>query len=128
MDHARTRADMKEQIGHLAELHDLLTCLSGKWVPTILASLSTGPKRNFQLRHAASGISAKSLSDVLRRLMRDGFVSQSLHIDDVGNVGVGYELTRLGAAAVELMGDIESWVTVHYPDVEKSRDASCPRT
>jgi DNA-binding HxlR family transcriptional regulator len=121
LNHTRPCADLHNSIERLVKLHDLLSCLSGKWVPVILASLATGSKRNFQLRHAAPGISAKSLSQVLRRLISDGFVAQSLHTDEGGQVGVGYHLTELGSSVVELIGDIDAWVSTHYDALERSR-------
>jgi DNA-binding HxlR family transcriptional regulator len=121
LNDARPGAGLEPDSPDFIALQDLLSCLSGKWVPAVLVALSSGPKRNFQLRQGARGISAKSLSEVLRRLCRDGFVAQSLHSDGVGNVGVGYHLTDLGWSAVGLLGEVQSWVSIHNRDVEESR-------
>lgn len=121
LNDARPCAGLEQEGPELSALQDVLSCLSGKWVPAVLVALSSGPKRNFQLRQGARGISAKSLSEVLRRLCRDGFVAQSLHSDGFGNVGVGYRLTDVGWSALALLGEVQSWVSIHYSDVEESR-------
>lgn len=125
LDGTRPGAELDESPRGLWELQDVLGCLSGKWVPVVLATLSHGPKRNFQLRQAAPGISAKVLSDVLRRLIRDGLITQVLHIDSAGHTGVGYQLTELGSAGIGLLVNIQAWASAHVSEIEKSRDATC---
>jgi DNA-binding HxlR family transcriptional regulator len=126
LDDARPCGDPHDNIEQLVKLQDLLSCLSGKWVPVILVSLTSGSKRNFQLRRAARGISAKSLSQVLHRLMSEGFVAQGLHTDGCGHVGVGYHLTELGSSVVDLIGDIDVWVSTHLVAIERSRRSPAP--
>jgi DNA-binding HxlR family transcriptional regulator len=105
----------------LLELTDVLGVVSGKWIPALLCALARGPKRNFQLRHTTRGISAKALSDSLRRLVRDGLVTRVVHDDGVGPAGLGYALTPFGLEVVELLAVLDEWTSRHYGMIVASR-------
>jgi DNA-binding HxlR family transcriptional regulator len=105
----------------LVALQDVLASLGGKWVAALLFELRERPRRNFQLRQAVRGISSKALSASLQRLIRDGLVRHVVHEDDSGHVGLGYALTDLGAAAVDLLGAVNDWVCTYYSEIELSR-------
>lgn len=105
----------------LLELTDVLGVVSGKWVPGLLCALARGPKRNFQLRHATRGISAKALSDSLRRLVRDGLVTRAIYDDGLGPAGLGYDLTPLGREVLDLLVVLDQWTADHYAAIVASR-------
>jgi DNA-binding HxlR family transcriptional regulator len=107
----------------LLELADVLGVVSGKWIPALLCELAGGPKRNFQLRHATRGISAKALSDSLRRLVRDGLVTRVVHDDGLAPAGLGYALTPFGDEVIELLAVLDEWTARHYPTMVASRSS-----
>lgn len=106
------------------ELHEVLASVACKWVPTVLFALSDGPKRNFQLRIAARGVSPKALTEALHRLVRDGMITHVVHTDSYGNTGLGYALTALGEDTVEQLTTLDAWARVHYPMIAENRDAN----
>jgi len=105
----------------LGRTQDVLATLAGKWVTALLFELRDGPRRNFQLRQAVGGISAKALSETLRRLVRDGMISHVVHEDSFGQVGLGYALSELGVAALELLEHVGVWAEAHHDEIEVNR-------
>jgi len=103
---------------------DVVGLLAGKWLVAVLCELHEAPKRNFQLRHAIHGISAKMLSDTLRRLTRDGFVTHVVHDDAQGQIGLGYALTGLGRSAFDLLQVVHDWGSEYLDEVDANR-AQC---
>ncbi|MBB4686273.1 winged helix-turn-helix transcriptional regulator [Amycolatopsis jiangsuensis] len=78
------------------------------WHPVVLWALKDGPRRHGELRTMIGGISAKVLTEALRKLERDGMVER---------VAGGYGLTRLG---VSFLGPIEAfghWAEEHGDEV-----------
>jgi DNA-binding HxlR family transcriptional regulator len=55
-----------------------LTVMGGKWKTIILARLKQGPMRYGELRKVVPGLAEKVLTQRLRELERDGFVTRVL--------------------------------------------------
>jgi DNA-binding HxlR family transcriptional regulator len=72
----------------------VLDHLGDKWALLIIERLGAGPVRFNQIRRDISGISQKVLSQVLRRLERDGLVARTAY--PTVPVTVEYALTDLG--------------------------------
>ena len=96
---------------------EVLGLLSRKWVVAILRELLGGARRNFQLRHAITGIQPKVLRETLRFLERDGVVERVLHDYEVGGKGIAYELTGLGCTLVEPLTSMFEWGRDHLDEV-----------
>jgi DNA-binding HxlR family transcriptional regulator len=121
---SRFRADQSRltpTAEELSSVQEVLAIFGGKWVGAILVELHGGPRRNFQLRLALNGVSAKMLSESLRRLLRDGLITHAIHEDGCGQVGLGYALTNLGRSGVELLGVMRNWAGAHLVEVEANR-------
>lgn len=86
-----------------------MAVLGGAWTPNILWYLGPGPRRFNELRGDIGGVSAKVLSDRLRRLHRDGVVTR--RVMDTSPPTVEYELTDLGR---ELLPAVEAIVNVGH--------------
>lgn len=71
--------------------------VSNTWHPVVLWALKNGPLRHGELRTRIGGISAKVLTEAVRKLERDGLI---------GRVDGAYRLTDLG---VSFLGPIEGF-------------------
>lgn len=86
-----------------------MSILGGAWTPHIIWYLSQNPRRFSELRHDIKGVSAKVLSDRLKRLVADGVVHREAL--DTSPPTVEYRLSELGR---ELKPAIEAIVNVGH--------------
>lgn len=97
----------------------VLDAISGKWTVAIVYILSKGTKRHSELFRLIPGISQKMLTQKLRELERDGFVTRKVY--PVVPPQVEYSLTSFGNSLIALLSQIYQWGEVHYHEVEKAR-------
>jgi DNA-binding HxlR family transcriptional regulator len=86
-----------------------------KWGGLVIRCLEDGPRRFNELRVPLRGITAKVLSQSLRRLQRDGLVMR---------VGEGYDLTPLGRSMIEPMNVACAWAADHWDELIDAREAA----
>ena len=67
-----------------------------------------------------AGASQRMLTQTLRRLERDGFVTRT--VTPTVPVRVDYELTELGQQIVPLQRSIKAWAEQHIPQVHAARE------
>jgi len=72
----------------------VLDLLADKWTVLVIGSLSGGRKRHTQIAREIEGVSAKMLTQTLRRLEQDGMLERTVY--PVVPPRVEYELTPLG--------------------------------
>lgn len=100
----------------------VLGLLADKWTVLIVAALSPGPLRHGALRRRVQGISAKVMTQVLRRLERDGLVSRDARATVPPQVE--YTLTALGRTLVDPLSGLCRWAAAHLEEVEEARGRS----
>jgi DNA-binding HxlR family transcriptional regulator len=100
----------------------VLGLLADRWTVLIVEALSTGPLRHGALRRRVQGISAKVLTQALRRLERDGLVSRDAR--PTVPPQVEYALTSLGRTLVEPLSGLCRWAAAHLEEVEAARERS----
>lgn len=84
--------------------HWLIRQLGDRWSVPVLSTLSSEPRRFFELCDELSPISSKMLDSTLKKLMRIGFVRRSgVHTQTV------YELTELGVSARPAVQKLLRW-------------------
>ena len=88
-------------------LTECMALLGGAWTPNVVWYLREGPRRFNELRGDVEGISAKVLSQRLRRLTADGIVDRT--VMPTSPPTVEYELTELGR---ELLPAVDAIVAV----------------
>ena len=98
----------------------MLDRVSNRWSVLILSLLMERPRRFNQLRRELGGISQKMLSQTLKVLERDGFVSRLA--EPTVPVTVIYSLNPLGASLLETVGALRDWSEANYPDVLCARE------
>lgn len=100
----------------------LVDVLSDKWVCLVFCSLLRGPARHSEIARQISGVSQKMLTQTLRNLERDGFVSRTVTAEVP--VRVDYELTDLGRNFAPVIGAIKSWAEAHMDEILAAREAN----
>ncbi|WP_345565032.1 helix-turn-helix domain-containing protein [Nonomuraea rosea] len=94
--------------------------LANTWNAVTLWALRHGPRRPGLLREEIGGISAKVLTETLRRLEFNGLVARHTYAEAPPRVE--YELTDLGRTllpAIEIFGD---WAHTHADEVLAAQD------
>lgn len=98
----------------------LLDRIADKWVVLVLGLLEPGPQRFNALRRQIEGISQKMLTQTLRSLEADGFVTRRVFA--TVPVTVEYQLTPLGRSLNSVLDPIRAWAETNMSRVEKARE------
>jgi DNA-binding HxlR family transcriptional regulator len=99
----------------------VLDHLGDKWALLILDRLRHGPTRFNAIRRDVGGISQKVLSQVLKRLERDGMITRSAY--PTVPVTVEYALTALGETLKERVGPLLHWAEENMDGIRVAQDA-----
>ncbi len=108
---------------------DLLVVRPSKWTLVVIVQLRAGTMRFNELRRNMGGVPQKSLSQTLRELERDGFVTRTAYATIPPRVD--YELTELGRELLVLADQFQHFAQRNRQAVEAARrlfDASGERT
>ncbi|MFI5984077.1 winged helix-turn-helix transcriptional regulator [Streptomyces sp. NPDC051555] len=92
-----------------------------KWGTLILRCLQDGPRRFSELKVPLRGITAKSLTQSLRRLERDGFVAREEHTG--AERRVEYALTPLGLGLLGPLDAACAWTRDHWDELIDAQEA-----
>ena len=99
----------------------LLDRIGDRWTVLIVVALDPGPQRFGALAARVGGISQKMLTQTLRSLERDGFVTRTAYPEIPPRVE--YDLTPLGRSLLEPLRALEEWAVTNLPAVTESNDA-----
>jgi DNA-binding HxlR family transcriptional regulator len=99
----------------------LLDALTDKWVTLVLTALAEAgrPLRFSELQRAIAGVSQKMLTQTLRALERDGFVTRT--VTPSVPVRVDYDLTPLGSDLMPVVRAVKTWAETHFDQVQAAR-------
>lgn len=104
-----------------ALVYDLIGAVADKWSMIVLETLDEqGELRFTQISKAIPGISQKMLTQTLRRMERDGFVTRTVHA--VVPPRVDYRLTPLGESLGEAFCGVWLWAEANLEAVAKARE------
>ena len=81
--------------------------IGGKWTGSIIYHLKDGPVRFNDLARMLGGASKKMIDQRLKELEARGMVSRTVISDRP--IAVTYELTALGASALEILDQLREW-------------------
>lgn len=91
-----------------------------KWTGMVLRCLEDGRPRRFgELRVPLYWITPKVLTETLRSMERNGFVSRTVH--DENPPRVEYALTELGRSLLGPLDTACAWARAHVPAVAEAR-------
>ena len=99
----------------------VLDHLGDKWALLILHRLRAEPARFNALRRDINGVSQKVLSQVLKRLERDGLLTRSVFA--TVPVTVEYALTPLGETLTVTVGELLHWAEANMPSIRAAQAA-----
>lgn len=85
----------------------LLDRIANKWTVLVIQLLEPGPRRFSELKRSIEGISQKMLTQTLRRMEADGFVSRRAFA--TVPVTVEYSLTPLGHSLHAALSPLRQW-------------------
>lgn len=99
----------------------VLDHIGDKWALLILDRLRGGPVRFNALRREIRGISQKVLSQVLKRLERDGMLVR--RVFPTVPVTVEYSLSPLGSNLTDTASLLTHWAEANMPAIRAAQDA-----
>ena len=100
-------------------VRDVLDHLSGKWSTLLLLGLAGGPRRFGALRRAVPQISKRMLTQTLRDLERDGFLTRRAFPTKLPSVE--YRLSALGESFLVPLGGLLAWVEKQHGQIRHAR-------
>ena len=105
----------------LNAIADALYAIGGKWKLRIIIALGEGHTRFNELQRTIEGISARVLSNELKELELNGFVTRKVHTGSP--VIVEYQLTEYSDTLEKVLESLSDWGTVHRARIRKSMRA-----
>lgn len=106
----------------MAAVGDALYAIGGKWKLRIIIALSDGSKRFNELQRSIPGISATVLSNELKDLEMNGFISRKVNAQATPVV-VDYEATEYSDTLKDVVSALRQWGTMHRNRIkEKMRE------
>ncbi|WNJ88014.1 helix-turn-helix domain-containing protein [Bosea sp. 685] len=98
---------------------DVLDRIGDKWSSLILLTLAVGALRFSALNRAVPDISKRMLTQTLRDLERDGFITR--HVFPTKPPSVEYRLAPLGRSVVEPLVALVGWAQTHHGAIREAR-------
>lgn len=102
-------------------IRSVLANVTGKWRIILILALEDGPKRFGELKRCIGDITQRVLTENLRSLQRDGYLTRS--VDPGPPVAVSYALTEMGEELVAMMKPLVYWSNDHMDGVKTARFA-----
>jgi DNA-binding HxlR family transcriptional regulator len=100
-------------------LEELIKVIGGKWKVIILWRVLAGPQRFGKLRRQMPGVTQKMLTQQLRELERDGFVTRTVFAEVPPRVE--YSATPLAEEARALLRAMHDWAKDHLAACRPAR-------
>ncbi|MFC9894515.1 winged helix-turn-helix transcriptional regulator [Nocardia sp. NPDC127579] len=104
----------------------VLDHIAGKWTVLVVDSLLHGTMRYTDLSRRIEGVSQKMLTQTLRGLEADGFITRTVHPTIPPRVE--YDLTALGRSLAEPIAALRQWTETHINEIERARAAVASKT
>ncbi len=102
-------------------VRDVLDSVGGKWTSLMILGLADGPRRFSQLRRFIPDISQRMLTQTLRDLQRDGYLTRAVYPTQPPSVE--YKLTPLGHSFLALLRTLVQWSSENHAAIRAARTA-----
>ncbi|MCI8998758.1 MAG: helix-turn-helix transcriptional regulator [Muribaculaceae bacterium] len=97
-------------------VRNVISRFSGKWSMLILSVLAENESTRFNaIGKAIPDISPKVLTDTLKNLESDGFITRKLYAEIPPRVE--YSLTDLGRSLMPVLGELISWAIANFDKI-----------
>ena len=100
-------------------VRDVLDHLAGKWSTLVLLALEGGPLRFGALGRAVPQVSKRMLTQTLRYLERDGFLTRKAFPTKLPSVE--YRLTAMGESFLVPLSTLLVWVEEQHGQIRRER-------
>lgn len=100
-------------------IRNVLSNVTGKWRMIIVLALEDEPKRFGQIKRCIGDITQRVLTENLRGLQRDGYLTRT--VDPGPPIAVTYELTPLGRSLLATLKPLVFWSHEQMAEVRKAR-------
>lgn len=100
-------------------VRDVLDRIGDKWTTLVLMALAGGPLRFSALGRAVPDISKRMLTQTLRDLERDGFVTR--HVFPTKPPSVEYRMAELGRSMLTPLAALVGWAEAHHAAIRAAR-------
>lgn len=97
----------------------VLDHIAGKWTILVVDALLEGTMRYTDLSRRIEGVSQKMLTQTLRSLEGDGFITRTVYPTIPPRVE--YDLTPLGRSLAEPITALRQWTENHINEIEQAR-------
>ena len=101
-------------------VRDVMDHVSGKWSFLMLLELIDGPLRFGAIRRRVPDISPRMLTQTLRDLQRDGYVSRTVYPTQPPSVE--YRLTELGESFSAPLCALVEWAERNHLTIQRARE------
>lgn len=105
--------------GILNSVGDALYVIGGKWKLRVIIALREGCTRFNDIQRSISGISPRVLSNELKELELNGFVTRSVQTS--GPVVVEYRITEYADTLSDVLQALAEWGAMHREKIRKER-------
>ena len=102
-------------------VRDVMDQVSGKWASLLLLELMDGPLRFGAIRRRLPDISQRMLTQTLRDLQRDGYVSRTVFPTQPPSVE--YQLTEQGESFSQPLVALVDWAEKNHEKIRRAREA-----
>ncbi len=116
---AKTTHRQNDETTAACPVRDVLDRVGDKWSTLLLLELRGGPLRFGALRRGVADISQRMLTETLRNLQRDGFISR--RVIPASPPQVEYALTPLGESLQSAMTQLAQWAARNHNDIRAAR-------
>ncbi len=116
----KVTAVTKEEVDN-CPIRQVLSQVFGKWQMLIVLALEDGPLRFGELKRTVGDITQRVLTENLRKLERDGYLSRT--VDPGPPVAVSYALTKLGEDWIDHLKPVVIWAAKNHPEIAENRAA-----
>ena len=118
--HARARRGHKtRRLAASCPIRDVLDRVGDKWSILLLTTLIERPRRFGELKRNVPDISQRMLTQTLRTLQRDGYLSR--RVFPTNPPSVEYQLTPLGISLLGPMARLVRWAESHHTEIKAAR-------
>ena len=97
----------------------VLDLIGSRWAVLVVGALARDTHRFGELRRAVGGVSTKVLTQVLRKLERDGLVSRRVYAQVPPRTD--YRLTSLGESLIGSLAALRAWAEANIGSIYQAR-------